>query len=272
MKKFAVLLSFILLVIAGFIAYRFMPAVEVPQETSEPSEVVEIDSDANIVIESPASGDVVTSPITVTGQARAFENTIDWRILDGETVVESGFITFTSEDVGEFGAFEEHIFLPVIDGDEFTLEFFTLSARDGSVQDLVELELTLESVEKTSVEVYFSDPDVAAAGDCSAVDFEKRTVASTVNVAELAVLELLAGPEKAWAQTVIPEETELESVSIEDGTAYVRFLHPNTLEFNGGACRVATMQAQIEQTLLQFSTVDDVVISVNGIVRDIFQP
>lgn len=272
MKKIAALIAFVLVVAAAFIAYRFVPVVEVPQEVPAQTESGQTDSEANIVIESPVSGDTVTSPLTVTGQARAFENSIDWRILEGDAVIDSGFITFTSEDVGEFGEFEERIFVPVIDGDSFTLEFFTLSARDGSVQDLVELELKLESVEKTSVEVYFSDPEIAAAGDCSAVDFEKRTVASTVNVAELAVLELLAGPEKAWAQTMIPEETELESVSIQNGTAYVNLTHPNTLEFNGGACRVATIQAQIERTLLQFSTVDDVVISVNGIVRDIFQP
>jgi spore germination protein GerM len=40
----------------------------------------------------------------------------------------------------------------------------------------------------------------------------------------------------------------------------------------GGSCRVMAIRAQIEQTLKQFSTVDSVIISVNGQTEGILEP
>ncbi|PIP22172.1 MAG: hypothetical protein COX38_02115, partial [Candidatus Nealsonbacteria bacterium CG23_combo_of_CG06-09_8_20_14_all_39_25] len=45
------------------------------------------------------------------------------------------------------------------------------------------------------------------------------------------------------------------------------------LEFQvGGSCKVSAIRAQITQTLKQFPTVDEVVISINGRTEDILQP
>jgi len=40
----------------------------------------------------------------------------------------------------------------------------------------------------------------------------------------------------------------------------------------GGSCRVSAIRAQIIETLKQFSTVKNVVISINGRTEDILQP
>ena len=53
--------------------------------------------------------------------------------------------------------------------------------------------------------------------------------------------------------------------------AYVDF--DEQLEFQvGGSCRVSAIRAQIIQTIKQFSTVKDVIISINGRTEDILQP
>ncbi len=65
------------------------------------------------------------------------------------------------------------------------------------------------------------------------------------------------GPE--WGERV-----ELRRLTIDDGTAHADF----SLELgahSGGALQVTLIREQIEATLLQFSTVDEVVISINGI-------
>ena len=47
----------------------------------------------------------------------------------------------------------------------------------------------------------------------------------------------------------------------------------SNLEKNvGGSCRVAAIRNQITQTLLQFKTVQSVIISIDGRTEDILQP
>jgi len=265
MKQLFFISGLVLLVGAG--------CLQKPVEQTPPVEGIAVGepNGPNITLDALNDGDIVTSPLTISGRARAFENTIDWlvRSKSGD-VLDQGYVNFTTKDIGEFGDFKERIFLPVIE-ENFTLEFFTLSARDGSVQDLVTRELTVASDEKTSVSIFFLDPSLQEDGDCSEVDFEKRTVGKTQNVAELAILELLKGPTSDWAVTLIPEFTTLNSISIENGTAKVDF-DSRIDAWSGGSCQIAALTAQVEQTLKQFPTVDDVEISVNGESETILQP
>ncbi|MBU3925210.1 GerMN domain-containing protein, partial [Patescibacteria group bacterium] len=56
-----------------------------------------------------------------------------------------------------------------------------------------------------------------------------------------------------------------------NGIAKVDF--DERLEFQaGGSCRVAAIRAEITETLKQFPTVNNVVISINGRTEDILQP
>ena len=68
-----------------------------------------------------------------------------------------------------------------------------------------------------------------------------------------------AGRSPEWG-----ERPKLRSLTIEDGIAYVDF----SLELSahaGGALLTTLIREQIEATLTQFSTVDEVVISINGV-------
>jgi len=77
--------------------------------------------------------------VLLGGVARAFEATVEARVLDdsGNEYVRS-FTTAT--DAGPNWGFWA-MMLPAPDGSHITLEAFTTSAKDGSVQDLISRQL-----------------------------------------------------------------------------------------------------------------------------------
>ena len=94
-------------------------------------------------------------------------------------------------------------------------------------------------------------------------------------MARAALEQLLRGPTEAEkAQgffTSINSGVKIQSLTIQAGTAYVDF--DDQIEFQvGGSCRVSAIRAEITQTLKQFPTVSEVIISVNGRTEDILQP
>lgn len=98
-----------------------------------------------------------------------------------------------------------------------------------------------------------------------------RSVSYTVAIATAAINELLKGPtaqEKVEGYTTnIPSQAQLLSLRIENGVAYADF---NSQTQSGGSSNPQTLL--IEKTLLQFPTVDRVVLSIEGQTENIFQP
>lgn len=71
--------------------------------------------------------------------------------------------------------------------------------------------------------------------------------------------------------TSINPGVKIQNIVIENGIAKVDF--DEQLEFQvGGSCRVSAIRAQIIQTLKQFPTIKEVLISINGRIEDILQP
>ena len=89
--------------------------------------------------------------------------------------------------------------------------------------------------------------------------------------AELALLELLEGPESAWAESYVPTLTTLDTITISSGVAQVNFVGSSSADWSGGSCRVTALRSQVEQTLLQFPSISSVEITVNG-SSDILEP
>jgi len=102
-----------------------------------------------------------------------------------------------------------------------------------------------------------------------------RSVPYTLAVARAALESLIEGPlahEKAEGlSTAIPEGTELQDIFIENGTATADF-NEKLHEGVAGSARVTMIRDQIEQTLLQFDTIDQVVITIDGQSEGILQP
>lgn len=131
------------------------------------------------------------------------------------------------------------------------------------------------SGEFMKVKAYFNNNKMDPEFSCNKVFAVDRQVAKTEAVARAALEELLKGPteseKNAGFFTSINSGVEIQSLKIENSTAYADF--DEQLEFQvGGSCRVSAIRAQIEQTLKQFSTVKNVVISINGRTEDILQP
>ncbi len=147
--------------------------------------------------------------------------------------------------------------------------------------DYAEITITLDPGEKpdkeiTNLKVFFGNtklnPEVL---DCSLVFPVTRGVEKTVAVGRAALTELFKGTteqeESEGYFTNINDGVVIQSLTISEGVAKVD-LNTKLEEGVGGSCKVTAIRAQIEQTLKQFSTVDSVVISINGNTQDILQP
>ena len=141
--------------------------------------------------------------------------------------------------------------------------------------DLSEMETSSENSEKMIIKVFFNNNNLDPEFSCNKVFPVEREVAKTQAIARVALEELLKGvneeeKNQGYFTNINPNVT-IQSLKIENGIAYVDF--NEQLEFQvGGSCRVSAIRAQITQTLKQFSTIKDVIISINGRKEDILQP
>ena len=126
-----------------------------------------------------------------------------------------------------------------------------------------------------TVKIFFGnvkdDPEVL---NCEKVYSVERQVFK--NKAKMQVLEeLLKGPtleeqEKGYS-TNINSGVNINSLVVENSIAKVDF--DEQLEYQlGGSCRVSAIRSQITGTLVQFSEINDVIISINDRTEDILQP
>lgn len=126
-----------------------------------------------------------------------------------------------------------------------------------------------------TVKVFFGNTNLNPNADCQGVFPVIREVAKTPAIGKAALTELLAGPLFAEVNggyfSAINGGVKLNSLVIKNSVAYADF--DGRIEKNlGGSCRVAMIQAQIAQTLMQFPSVGSVVVSVDGRVDDALQP
>lgn len=125
------------------------------------------------------------------------------------------------------------------------------------------------------VKVYYMNNNLDKEITCNKVFPVIRQIAQTQAVASATLAELLKGPTEAEKangySTTINPGTQIQKLSIIDGLARIDF--DNTLEKNvAGSCRVTAIRSEITETLKQFTSVKDVVISVDGRTEDVLQP
>lgn len=129
---------------------------------------------------------------------------------------------------------------------------------------------------KLEVEVFFGnsakDPQSL---DCSRVYPVHRSLPATEAVARAAMEALLRGPSadesKQGYFTSLNRNVPVRSLEVRDGTAWVDF-GAGFEEGVAGSCRIESMRAQVERTLLQFDSVRSVRITVQGREATALQP
>ncbi len=120
----------------------------------------------------------------------------------------------------------------------------------------------------TTFNVYFNntqnDPHLI---HCDMVYPITRHVPYTQGIGTAALNELIAGPtanELANGySSSIPQYANINSLTISQGIALVD-VDPHFFEV-GGSCGIAAAMSSLKQTLLQFPTVDEVIVTVDGI-------
>lgn len=126
-----------------------------------------------------------------------------------------------------------------------------------------------------TIKVFFNNSRLDPEFSCNKVFPVERRILKTQAIARAALEELLKGTTDAEEAegffTSINPNVKIQSLIIENSVAKVDF--DEQLEFQvGGSCRVAAISWQIRETLKQFPTVKDVIISINGRTEDILQP
>jgi len=253
------------------------PSAQKPQ-TSCGSETSPEDSEKNISVSSPQKGEELSLPFSIKGQARVFENTVNFKLKDKEdNILYEGFDMAQSPDMGQFGPFEKEISYlyqkPATA--EVIIEVFEFSAKDGSVINLVSLPVKLKSENVKTVKVFYLNNNLDPEVSCNKVFPVERIVSGDASLIESALKALIgeispSDVEKGY-DTALNLGIIVKKWSLEDGAARVDF--NEALEQGvGGSCKVSAIRAQITETLKQFSSVKEVVISIDGRTEDILQP
>jgi hypothetical protein len=168
---------------------------------------------------------------------------------------------------------DEWIIYPHAPG--FVIAHFKIPANDA-IQVLSTLDINLSQTEKrpdsTSVKIFFGEKNTGE--NCATVYPITKYITKTPQIATAAVELLIQGPtddeKSAGYFSSVPTNTFINSIAINNGVAKIDF--SKEVESGGGSCSMAMRVAQIKQTLLQFPTVKNVVLSINGQTEPIFQP
>jgi len=235
-----------------------------------------------IQVTEPQANQQISSPVLIKGQARGtwyFEASFPIEVLDADKVVLATGIAQAKSDwmTEDFVPFEANIdFKLPLSGNGYLVLKKDNPSGEAVNDDQLILPIAF-SQEKMSVKVFFATAKTAGDDDfdCKYLEAVAKEVPKSQGVARAAILALLAGPsaeDKASGfSTAINENVKINSLTIEDGVAKIDFNEQMQYQV-GGSCRVSTIRAQIEQTLKQFPTVKNVIISVNGDTAQALQP
>lgn len=234
-----------------------------------------VNPEANIRIKFPSADEILSLPILITGEARVFENQLQYRLMECDgNVLRNGIVTAESLDMGMFGPFEVVVdILSDPHGEYGCIEVFSASPKDGSEINLVQTPIRFDMSKARRVHVFLSKDETGE--DCQTVFPVVRLASSTPAIARVTLEELLRGPttleKQQGYQTSINVGVSIQKLVIQDGVARVDF-DSQLEEAVGGSCRVSIIRNQIEKTLMQFPTVKEVIISIDGRTEDILQP
>lgn len=227
----------------------------------------------NIIVRTPVQGTKISNPVVIKGEARTFENNVAVRITQSNgKVLAEDFTTAKSEDTGQFGPFEIQLSYSQPTQISGRIEVFQYSAKDGSEIDKVTVPVSFSSEKTLTLNAYFPSSN---SQNCEAVIPVKRTVPFTQQTARAALEQLLKGTtsseQQRGVQSQINTGVKINSLTIQNDIARVDF---NEALQSGvaGSCRVQAIRSQITKTLLQFPTIKNVIISINGKSDEILQP
>lgn len=234
-----------------------------------------------ILATTPQPNQTVSSPLIVEGQAKGnwfFEASFPIELIDdqgkilGQSYVEAQSDWMTDSLVSFKG--EINYQAAATTTGKLVLKNDNPSGLP-QYEKKFEIPVIISPSQTITVKAFFSNNNLDREITCTKVFAAERQASKTVASARAALEELLKGPseqEKAQGYyTSINPGVKIQKLTIINGIAKVDF--DQVLENAvGGSCRITAIRAQINETLKQFSPVQDVIISINGRTEDILQP
>lgn len=237
--------------------------------------------EGDIVVLSPKPNQTISSPLSIEGKVKGswfFEAVFSVRLLDeeGKELAQGNILAEGDWMTENYVNFKTELSFIAKKEGKGTLVF--VKANPSGLPEQEEefsVPVNLVPTETTKVKVYFSNSKLDPEFTCNKVFSVEREVAKTETLAQAALKELLSGPTEKEKQegcfTNLNPGVQIQSLTIENGVAKVDF--DEQLEYQvGGSCKIAAIRQQITQTLKQFPTIQEVIISINGRTEDILQP
>jgi spore germination protein GerM len=237
-----------------------------------------------IQLASPTAGVAVTLPLHIALRTSQPDGQLTARLTfaNGVTLEQPLTMSLGPDGVGYVVAnmdWNTESAPPATEPGNATLE---IVRGDGSVRQRVTVNVLPES-QTQRVDVAWATPD-------GQIIVFKQAIGKQAQIASAALRELLNGPADgnlAGAGTALPTvgeivtyagrqpnwgyEVRLLKLTIENGVATANF-SSELRAYGGGGARVQTIRQQIERTLKQFPSVQQVVIQIDGQSEGVLQP
>lgn len=247
----------------------------------KPQEQILEDKSGLIKVSAPKLNEKVKTPLRIAGEARGnwfFEASFPIELLDEKGEVVGQAIAQAKEDwmTENFVPFETTIdFPPGLSGKGTLVLKKDNPSGLPEFDDELRMSVMFEPQESMNLKAFFNNSNLDPEFSCNKVFPVEREIVKTQSIARAALEELLKGPtRKEMGEgffTSLNSGVKIQSLTIENGVARVDF--DEALQFQvGGSCRVSAIRAQITDTLKQFPTVREVIISIDGRAEDILQP
>jgi len=282
-KNLIILIAGLIIVVAfsasaAILGFKFL---KLGQQNAPEQKPALVGIENEITIDSPAPEATISSPLEINGKARGnwyFEASFPVKLFDanGNQIAVMPVRAQSDWMVTDFVPFKATLEFPAPATATGTLVFQNDNpSGDPARSKSFSMPIVFGAVAKTKIEVYFNNLKLDPQVSCNKVFSVDREVGQTQGVARAALEELLKGPTDAEKNdgyyTSINTGVKIQKLTIENGVAKVNF--DEQLENAvGGSCRVSAIRAQIVATLKQFSTIKDIIISINGRTADILQP
>lgn len=224
------------------------------------------DDTSTLCLGAEVRGIVLANPLVVTGTVYG-ASSVQWQILsDKQLVLESGTLPVVATGTNAWGTFSLRAFLsssPATSGSG-RMRFMSNATSTGSQTATLDRSLRWNVLPMVSHKIYLVPSSVGT--DCSVtvpmtVSFPETDFPVEATLRQL--LTITPDTLKQGTMTMIPPSTDLTSFSVSNGVASVVFT-PALDAGGGGSCRVMAIRSEIEKTLMQFPSIKNVIISVEG--------
>ena len=128
-------------------------------------------------VDSPQTGDSVTSPVTVSGQINAFEAQFNITIFDADGNIVH--VTARSQEGQVLSPFSKDVFFSVTEDTPACVWVYDLSEADGSIIDVVQIPVTLEPGGEPAVCQDNPDPATPSSGRTATATYRSAPTAGT---------------------------------------------------------------------------------------------